>query len=158
VDLSVFVEGGTVIADIAFKWDKENELIDSLRNGLESRITLTVRLFKRRPAVLPFLEDIRYVERNISQIAFYDFLNREFIVESENGKKTVFQRPEDLLAGFFSWKGIMLAAMAGLVRPFVTARVQFDPVALRPPLTIVSLFGVTGTYTSPWVRREVIAP
>lgn len=155
VKLTVSVAEGIVRADVAFRWERQEELLSALQDGLESRITFTLRLFEKRPAALPFLENSLVVEKSISQSAFYDFLEHKYIVESEGGGRRSFDRPEDLINGFFSWTGIALDSRARLRSPFVTARVQFDPVRLMPPLTIVSLIGATGTYTSPWVMGKV---
>jgi hypothetical protein len=140
--------------DVAFKWDRERELVAALRDGMESRITLTLRLCARRAAFLPLLADAVIAEKSLSSVAFFDFLDKRFVVESETGGRRVFDEPEEMVRGFFSWKGVALGAHPGAERPYLCARVQFDPVCLIPPLAIVSLAGAAGTYTSPWIRRE----
>jgi hypothetical protein len=155
LDLRMTVHDGIIEGRVFFRWDKEAELAASLRDGLESRITLTVRLFERKRAILPFFRDVRMVEKNLAKSAFFDFLTQQFVVESDEGTRDSFRDPKDMLASFFLWGEIPLMERDGLQEPFITARVRFDPVALLPPLTILSLFGMTGTYTSPWIRGEL---
>lgn len=154
-DLAVRVREGIVHADVFFRWDRERELIAALRDGMESRITLTMRLYGKRAAFLPFFSDVLIAEKNISRVAFFDFLEKRFVIESETERKRVFDEPAEMVREFFSWTNISMGARPATKRPSLTARIQFDPVHLMPPLAIVSLAGAAGTYTSPWIRREV---
>jgi hypothetical protein len=158
VDLDAECTAKAVRAHVRFRWNKEAELISLLRDGLESRITFTVRLFRKRPALLQFLGEILVAEKSLSQSAFFDFLDQKFVVEPEKGQRKLYVQPEEMLRGFFSWTDILLDEGGSYGDVFVTARIQFDPVRLMPPLTIVTLVGGTETYMSPWVRKEVARP
>ena len=153
--LATAVRDGIVCADLVFHWDREEEFIGSLKDGLESRITFTARLFDRRPALFPSLGNIHVETRTASQSAFYDFLSKKFVIETDLGKRFTYTSAQDLIRNFFTQTDITLAEWSQVRDPYVTARVQFEPVRLMPPLTIVSLVGATGTYTSPWIRRDV---
>jgi len=39
-------------------------------------------------------------------------------------------------------------------RLYVTARAQFEPVRLMPPLTLIGLAGAAANVATPWVRRD----
>jgi hypothetical protein len=158
VALAAAVREGIVCADIEFRWDREVELIQSLRDGLESRITFTARLYDRKQALLPIMRVVQIESRSFSQSAFFDFLGRKFIVETDLGRRITFLRAEDLIHAFFTMHDITLAERSQVQDPFVSVRVQFEPVRLMPPLTIISLVGAAGTYTSPWITGEVASP
>ena len=158
VELSAVVRDGIVCADLSFRWDREREFIESLQDGLESRITFTARLFDRNQALLPILRNIQIESRTFSQSAFFDFLGKKFIVETDLGRRTTYDSAEELIRGFFTMSDITLAERTQVGDPFVTARVQFEPVRLMPPLTIISLVGASGTYTSPWIQKDVASP
>src|SRR5271169_6040293 len=53
VDLLVSSAPDVLSADITFRWNRMEELVASLRQGLESRITFTVRVYEKRRGILP---------------------------------------------------------------------------------------------------------
>jgi hypothetical protein len=156
--LAVGSRGGFVVADLVFRWDRENELVAALRDGLESRITFTVRLLRDQPSLLSFLGETVVGEKSVSRSAFYDVLEQKFAVESDDGQRTLFARPEDLVRDYLRLSGLRLAAARGPGRQSVAARVHFEAVRLMPPLGIVSFAGAAASYLSPWVRSDVRAP
>jgi hypothetical protein len=155
VEVSLSSPAGVLSADVTFRWDRMQELVSSLRQGLESRITFTARVYEKRQGIFPFPGDRMLAERRFSRSAFWDFLDERFVVETDTGERVSFASVNELLEGFFS-----LSEMPLYVRPpasaalYVMARAQFEPVRLMPPLTLVSIVGRAATYTSPWVRRE----
>ncbi len=159
VDLSVGVRNGIVSANVTLRWERQEQLVSSLRDGLESRITFTVRLFRGRPSPFPFLGESLVVERRVSRNAYFDVLEQKFAMESEDGSRTLFERPEALVSEYLHLPALPLGAAPlaarGAERHSVAARVQFEAVRLMPPLGIVSFAGAAASYTSPWVRKEV---
>jgi hypothetical protein len=155
VDITAERDVKRVKASVTLNWNGQPELLALLKDGLESRITFTVRLWEERPMIFQLLGERLVAEMSRSQSVFFDFLDDKFVVEAENGKRALHAKADDCLRDFFSWSDIILAE-GKLGRIYVTARVQFDPVRLMPPLTIVTLVGGTETYMSPWVRAEVV--
>jgi hypothetical protein len=151
----VGVQKDVVSADVVLRWDRQEELISSLRDGLESRITFTVRLFQAGRSLIPFLRESLVVERSVSRNAYFDVLEQKFAMESDDGARTLFEQPEALVKAYLSLSGLPLAAVRGPERRSVAARVKFEAVRLMPPLSIVSFAGAAASYLSPWVRREV---
>ena len=156
VDLLLSSPAGVLSADLTFRWDRMEELVSSLRQGLESRITFTARVYEKRRGILPFRGDRMLAERRVSHSAFWDFLDDRFVVENDTGTRVSFGSVDALLKGFFTLSALPLytgphTPRAGL---YVIARAQFEPVRLMPPLTLVSIVGRAATYTSPWSRRD----
>jgi hypothetical protein len=156
VDLSITTRASLLVARVSFHWDRMQELASSLRAGMESRITFTVRLFERRKGILPFTGDHMLVERSVTRSAFWDFLDGRFVVESANGARMSYADTEELLQGFLTLADLVLSDLPLEAHPpvYITARAHFEPVRLMPPLTLVSLAGRAATSTTPWVRRD----
>jgi len=150
--------GDMVVASASFLWHRQEELTSTLRDGLESRITFTVRVYEKKSSLLPFIADRLVAEEVIARNAFYDFLDGRYVIETDTGARASYTDVAGLLADFLSLPSLLLPRC----RPwrdsgcYVAARVRFDPVRLMPPLTIVSLVGATATVTTPWVRKEVL--
>jgi hypothetical protein len=62
-----------------------------------------------------------------------------------------------LLAGLFTLQAVFPNDMAGPARRllYISARAQFEPVRLMPPLTLVNILGAASTVATPWVSRNV---
>jgi hypothetical protein len=156
-DLTVSASSGALTAGLSFRWAQVQDVVAALRQGLESRITFTVRLYEKRRAALPFTQDHLLVERSVSRTAFWDFLDDRYVVESDTGAQVSYAGPEELLASFFTVTDVFLYP---LPRDFhrgmyATARAQFEPVRLMPPLTLVSMVGTVAVAVTPWVRKDL---
>ena len=157
---------GGVRADAAFSAGTAEAAGDPtavLRDGLESRITFTLRCYEHRLGIAGLLGDELLAERTVVRAAFYDFFDRRFVVE-QDGRRTSYADEAGFLAAFFTLGGVEVLPAAGTPRSagrgapgsrYVAARAQYDPVRLSPPLTILTLFGVAARHTTPWVRRDV---
>ena len=157
ISLTVTRDGLLVSARIVFRWDKQDELFSTLREGLESRISFTVRAFERKTGLLAVLGDRLLVERTIARSAFFNFLDGTYVVEDEAGGRVIYSDLEALLKGFFTVETAALVRLRPerLAPCYVMARAQFEPVRLMPPLTIVSLAGAAATSSTPWVGAEM---
>jgi len=156
---------GGVRVTVAYAPAPSDAVERTLRDGLESRITFTVRLYERRVGLAALFGDALLDEISVSRVAFYDALAGRFVVE-QDGEPAAYADGPSFADGFFSLRALALdggtrtgteeAAGRGRTR-YVAARAQYDPVRLSPPLTILTLFGVAARVTTPWVRRDVAA-
>jgi hypothetical protein len=155
IELSMAPRGGGLTTFLGFRWARTEEVVDSLRRGLESRITFTTRLYERRRPAFAFAGDRLVAERTVVRSASWDFLEQVFVVEEGSGQKT-YTDPADLIRGFFSLvETFPLSSSDTMRRPlYVAARARFEPVRLMPPLTLVGLAGAAASVTTPWVRRD----
>lgn len=156
LDMGLRVHPDNIRADLWFRWNKEQELVSSLQQGMEARIVFTLRLYQRRRGIIPFLGDKLILETHVARSAFWDFLDRTFVVESDDGSRAVYPTAAELLDGFFTVRNFTVSAFppgSGGER-YVTARARLEPVRLMPPLTIVTLAGAAASYTTPWERRD----
>jgi hypothetical protein len=156
VELSVAPRGGLIAATLSFQWARADEVIDSLRSGLESRITFTTRLSESRRPAFSFAGDRLVSERIVTRSAFWDFLDHVFVVEQEGIPQKAYVDPRELIRGFFALEEVFTVDMASAAhrRLYVTARAQFEPVRLMPPLTLIGLAGAAASVATPWVRRD----
>ncbi len=157
LSLTVARDSLLVSAGIVFGWERQDELLATLGEGLESRITFTLRAFEKTPGFFAFLGDRLLAERTIARSAFFNFLDGTYVVEEDAGARATYTDLGALLKGFFTVENAALARL----RPehlspwYVVARAQFEPVRLMPPLSIVSLAGAAATHTTAWVRKEM---
>jgi hypothetical protein len=161
--LGVTAAGGGARAHVVFSTGGADEPAATLRNGLESRITFTLRCYEHRPGLAGLFGDLLLAERTVVRVAFYDFFDRRFVVEQDDARAS-YADDAGFLAAFFTLRDVEISPPAGAPRSvgagggpsrYVSARAQYDPVRLSPPLTILTLFGVAARYTTPWVRRAV---
>jgi len=146
-----------VRARAVFRWDHGEELASTLREGLESRIIFTLRVFEKTPGLRSLLGDRLLAERTVTRAVYFSFLDADYVVEESSGGRAAFEGLEEALGEFFAVQsGALLLLRPGQAgRCYAAAQVQFDPVRLMPPLTIVSLAGAGGRVTTPWVRAEI---
>jgi hypothetical protein len=150
--------GGFARVTAVFSWDRQAELLATLRDGLESRITFSFRAFERGTGLLAILGDRLLGERTLTRSAYFDILDATYIVEEDGGARSASSDLDALVAGFFTADRVSVPAPVQAGRAaacYVAARVHFEPVRLMPPLTIVSLAGAAVSHTTPWVRAEV---
>jgi hypothetical protein len=159
----VIAAGAGVRADVAFSAGGADEPAATLRDGLESLITFTLRCYEHRSGLAGLFGDALLAQRTVVRVAFYDFFDRRFVVE-QDGERTSYADEAGFLAAFFTLRDVELAPAAGTrgatgagtgPSRYVAARAQYDPVRLSPPLTILTLFGVAARHTTPWVRQAV---
>ena len=157
MDLGVSAQSGALTADLSFRWGPVQDVVAALRQGLESRITFTVRLYEKRRSALPLAPDHLLAERTVSRSAFWDFLDDRYVVESGTGTQVSYASAEELLAGFFSVADVFLYPLPHDPHRalYATARAQFEPVRLMPPLTLISMVGRAAAFVTPWVRTEL---
>jgi hypothetical protein len=156
IELSIVPRGGYLAGSLSFRWARTDEVIDSLRRGLESRITFTVRLYEKRSPAFSFAGDRLLSQRTVTRSAFWDFLDRVFVVEEEGSPQKTYHEPADLIRGFFAVDEVFGVDMGAAARRrlYVAARARFEPVRLMPPLTLIGLAGAAANVTTPWVQRE----
>jgi hypothetical protein len=156
IELSVDQRTDVLSASVTFRWAHADELIDSLRDGLESRITFTTRFYERRKPAFSFAGDRLLSEHTVVRSVFWDFLNQVFVVEEGFREQKIYTHPDQLIRGFFSLQEAFRyeAKSADRRRLYVIARAQFEPVRLMPPLTLIGLAGAATNVATPWVRRE----
>jgi len=144
-------------ARLTFNWDHVEDVVAALRQGLESRITFTVRVYEKRGGVLPLAPDHLLADRDVSRSAFWDFLDGRYVVESDTGAQVSYANAEEMLRAFFSVPDLFLAPAPRTPHRamYATARAQFEPVRLMPPLTLVSMVGRSAAFVTPWVRKDL---
>ena len=89
LSLSLLREGTVVRAAAVFHWDREEELSSTLREGLESRITFTLRVFEKSRGLLALLGDRLLAETTLARSAYYNFLDGTYVVEEADGTRVV---------------------------------------------------------------------
>jgi hypothetical protein len=149
--------GGPVSARLSFHWNQPATLVQSLKSGLESRISFTIRLYEARHGLWPFGADRLLVQKTIARTAYWDPLDATFVVERDDGSRRNYPDSDSLLLGFFSVDRALLSPTSSARgrHLYVVARAQFEPVRLVPPLTLVSIVGATGSVATPWVRKDL---
>jgi hypothetical protein len=97
----VSAAGDGVRADVTFSTGGVDDPAASMRDGLESRITFTLRCYEHRPGLAGLFGDALLVQRTVVRAAFYDFFDRRFVVE-QDGQRTSYADEAGFLAAFFT--------------------------------------------------------
>ena len=147
---------GHVDATLVFQWDQAAATVESLQKGLEARIVYTVRLYQKSQGLFPFGGDRVVAQATVWRTALWDFLDSVYIVEGEGGSQTVCRTTDELMASFFTARGVPLYDFGTRKHPplYAMARAQFEPVRLMPPLTLVNLVGAASIVATPWTRID----
>ena len=116
IELSLAPRGGLIAASLSFQWARADGVIDSLRAGLESRITFTTRLYESRQPAFSFPGDRLLSERTVTRSAFWDFLDHVFVVEQEGIPQKAYVDPRELIRGFFVLDQVFNVDMASATR------------------------------------------
>lgn len=163
LSLAVSAAAGVVRADVVLAAGASDEPVAALRDGLESCITFTLRCYRRQRGLAALFGDALIAERTVARVAFYDAIERRFVVEQDDARSS-YADEAAFREAFFTLRGVALGPAAPAresevtaASRYVAARAQYDPVRLSPPLTILTLFGLAARYTSPWVREAVPA-
>ena len=141
-------------------------ILDSLHEGLESRVIFQFRYYEQPDRTL--LGDRLVGEAEVIHSGSMDFFDGRYILETDRqwtvGRTRArpeestfsFAAPEEFLLGFLSTGGLSLALPGGGTsnNAYVMARARLDYVKLDPPLNIITLFRPTAT-TTEWRRIEL---
>ncbi len=143
------------MAALDFRWDKPDELLSSLQDGLESRIVFTARLYEKRTGLLSIRGDHLLAQSTIVRRAYRDILTQQYVVVDETGQNE-YETAVALLPGYLSVSALTFPALVPRTgHLYVAARAVLEPVLLMPPLTLVTLVGSAAAYATPWIRSEV---
>jgi len=147
---------GRIRVDLVFQGDMAGATVESLQKGLEARIVYTVRLYQKSEGAFPFAGDRLISQATFRPSALWDFLDSVYVVEADGGGQTICRSTDELMASFFTARGVALYDFGTRPHPplYVTARAQFEPVRLMPPLTLVNLVGAATVVATPWIRIE----
>jgi len=156
LELGVSTHPDGIHASLWFRWNKQQELVSSLRDGMEARIVFQLRVYQHRGGLLPFFGDKLLTETRVARSAFWDFLDGKFVVESDDGSRRTYTSAPELLAGFLTLEDFPVSRLPPSASggQYVIARARLEPVRLMPPLSIVAIAGAAASYTTPWERRN----
>jgi hypothetical protein len=144
--------GGGLAARLSLAWDRPEELLASLEDGLESRIVFSARLSERRPGVLALFGDRVVAQARVVRRAYRDILSQRFVIDEDGRDRRSFATVEALLAALFTVDDLRFPVPVG-PGASVAARVQVEPIRLMPPLSVVALAGAV-VFATPWVRSS----
>ncbi|MBN1797026.1 MAG: hypothetical protein JW822_00500 [Spirochaetales bacterium] len=147
----------SVALTVTFTSSGKQAVLEALNDGLKSHITFSIKIYERSEGLFAFLGDRLVAEYNPSSVAYKDFFDDEYVIESWRGEKTGFKSFEQFFKTFltlndFILQGIEESEVSGY---YMLVRVQLDSVKLIPPFTILSFLPFKGRFLSPWVRMEL---
>ncbi|HEC61768.1 MAG TPA: hypothetical protein ENI27_05880 [bacterium] len=157
VSLNAARVGDLLVVSIALKGGDAEQVLASIQDGLKSEIVFQARLYERNRGLFSFLGDRVFVEREVVQVAYFDFFDDMYVVESELKGTRKYEQREEFLRDFFHLADFSLQDMRYLRRGpgsyYILARIRLDPVRLVPPLNIISLFN--SSVVTPWQEIQI---
>jgi hypothetical protein len=132
-------------------------VLASLWDGLRAEITFQLRLYRRSSGVFAFLGDRLLRERQVYQVASFDFYENRYKILRDNRITSEYAAETEFMDAFFSLPEIDLGEIntddGGDY--YLLARVRMMPVKIIPPLNIITLFSTDTVFTTPWVEAEL---
>lgn len=157
IGLYLRTSGRTVSAELVFQWDQRTELLEYVKGGLGSRVEFLFRVHEKRPAIVPFLQEVLVSETSLERSASFDIFSGEYSVVSQREGKAFYTEPEAFLAQFLTVRDLVVFSGLQTGSSYAVAvKVRLTPIRFVPPLNIIALFGGMAPYNSPWIRREVL--
>ena len=157
VSLDAARVGDLLEVSITLKGGDAEQVIASIQDGLKSEIVFQARLYERNRGLFSFLGDRLFVERKVVQVAYFDFFEDMYVVESELKGTRKYEQREEFMRDFFQLADLRLQDMRDLKREpgsyYILARIRLDPVRLVPPLNIISLF--YSSAVTPWQEIQI---
>ena len=132
-------------------------VLASLWDGLRAEITFQLRLYRRSSGVFAFLGDRLLRERQVYQVASFDFYENRYKILRDNRITGEYAAETEFLDAFFSLPEIDLGEIetGDGGDYYLLARVRMMPVKIIPPLNIITLFSTDTVFTTPWVEAEL---
>ena len=132
-------------------------VLASLWDGLRAEITFQLRLYRRSSGVFAFLGDRLLRERQVDQVALFDFYENRYKILRDNRITGEYAAETEFLDAFFSLPEIDLGEIntGDGGDYYLLARVRMMPVKIIPPLNIITLFSTDTVFTTPWVEAEL---
>jgi hypothetical protein len=132
-------------------------VLASLWDGLRAEITFQLRLYRRSSGVFAFFGDRLLRERQVYQVASFDFYENRYKILRDNRITGEYAAETEFLDAFFSLPEIDLGEIntGDGGDYYLLARVRMMPVKIIPPLNIITLFSTDTVFTTPWVEAEL---
>ena len=132
-------------------------VLASLWDGLRAEITFQLRLYRRSSGVFAFLGDRLLRERQVDQVALFDFYENRYKILRDNRITGEYAAETEFMDAFFSLPEIDLGEIntGDGGDYYLLARVRMMPVKIIPPLNIITLFSTDTVFTTPWVEAEL---
>jgi hypothetical protein len=132
-------------------------VLASLWDGLRAEITFQLRLYRRSSGVFAFLGDRLLHERQVYQVASFDFYENRYKILRDDRITGEYAAETEFLDAFFSLPEIELGEISTGDGGdyYLLARVRMMPVKIIPPLNIITLFSTDTVFTTPWVEAEL---
>jgi hypothetical protein len=133
------------------------EVLSSLWEGLRAEITFQLRLYKRNTGLFAFLGDRLVSERQVDQIASFDFYENRYKIQRGDRIAGEYAAEREFLDAFFSLPETEFGEIEGGDGEdyYLLARVRMMPVKIIAPLNIITLFSTDTVFTTPWVEAEL---
>ncbi|MCX7677649.1 MAG: DUF4390 domain-containing protein [Spirochaetes bacterium] len=133
---NIFVENERRFIDIAIIKYAESDIIEAIKRGIETKLTITIQIIKVNPFDFIYSKTVHSIE--IHRSMKFDFWNRSYII-SEKGTKSTYHNERQLLNDFFSvFKFEIPSAKLLKGKPYrVRARAELSSIELYFPMNLI---------------------
>jgi hypothetical protein len=133
------------------------DVLSSLLEGLRAEIAFQLRLYRRNRGLFAFLGDRLLAERQVNQIASFDFYENRYKIQRGGQIAEEYVGEAEFLNAFFSLPETELGEIerGDGEDYYLLARVRMMPVKIIAPLNIITLFSTDTVFTTPWVEAEL---
>lgn len=132
-------------------------ILSCLDDGLKSQIYYQIRAYQKNQGFFSFLGDIIIFETNPSYLAYFDFFETKYTIQTNTMDIIKIDNSDDFLDTFFSLLNYRLKELDELHTGiyYVNIRIHLEPVRLVPPFNLLSLFKADESFTSDWIQFDL---
>lgn len=136
----------------------EEEILDSLREGMRSQVEFRVQLYRESRGFWSLFGDRLIEEYETRHLAYFDPFTRSYIITSGGAfsdNQQRYEEPEDFLDAFLSLSSTRVSLPSQEVGYRLRGRSVVEPVRVAPPLGLMGIFLPNERYTTSWVSVEL---
>lgn len=150
--------GNSFTFELAVLSAPEEEILNSLLEGMRSEVEYRIQLYRESRGLLRFFGDRLVEEYETHYVAYFDPFTRSYRIDSSgafDSGEQVFEDPNSFLHAFLSLRSndLRLPEMGEAYR--IRGRSIVRPVRIAPPLGLMGFFLSNNRYGTAWVSVEL---
>jgi len=152
------IDKGWIYVSASFDSNADKKVLESLSDGLKAQIFFQIKLYEKNEGFFSFLGDRLVLERNLAYISYMDFFDNKYMIQTSNQRLIGFNDPERFINNFFSINDYRLTSLEekNISKYYILVCIHLNSVRLVAPFNLLSLFTSEESFTTQWVKKDLI--